>query len=127
MVKAIWDDREGFTLEAEGENRYLAERKLIQGFTSLGEDGAALLRSNPDYVSFKGIGAGDQLPNGAVVLAERLGVILAFNNTGGRDEYVTWRWDGRDLSSTQFGNYWYTLSNAAVDFENRVSRQEEPR
>jgi hypothetical protein len=67
---------------------------------------------------------GDWLPNGAVVLAEKAGVVLAFNNCGTKDEYVTWRWDGKDPATTIWGHYHKLLSNAALDFEARVHTEE---
>lgn len=67
---------------------------------------------------------GDQLPNGAIVLVEKEGVVLALNNCGTRDEYVTWRWDGLDRRSTTWGHYFPTLTEAAKDFDMRVALQE---
>jgi hypothetical protein len=62
---------------------------------------------------------GNVLPNGAIVLEINDHVILAKNNTGTKDEYVTWRWDGKDPASTVFGHYFERLHNAALDFEER--------
>lgn len=66
---------------------------------------------------------GDKLPNGAIVLVEKNGVVLALNNTGTRDEYVTWRWNRVCSASTCWGHYFPTLSAAALDFEHRAENQ----
>ena len=65
---------------------------------------------------------GDQLPNGAIVMEAKSNVILAKNNCGTRDEYVTWRWDGNDLNSTIWGHYFGSIADAAQDFEQRMER-----
>lgn len=67
---------------------------------------------------------GDELPNGAIVLLERSGVILAINNCGNDDEYVTWEWDGKNPASTSWGHYHRSLEAAAYDFESRFVRKE---
>jgi hypothetical protein len=61
---------------------------------------------------------GDRLPNGAVVLLERSGVVLA-HNEGAVQPYVTWKWDGTDPRSTFWGHYFHSLTSAASDFEIR--------
>ena len=63
---------------------------------------------------------GNVLPNGAIVIEIDDKVILAKNNCGTADEYVTWRWDGKDPASTHWGRYHKTLSMAAADFETRT-------
>lgn len=69
---------------------------------------------------------GDKLPNGAIVIEESNGVILAKTPRVFRDfpkEYVTWRWDGSHPDSTMYGNYFYSIAEAAKDFEGRVEAQ----
>jgi len=69
---------------------------------------------------------GNVLPNGAIVIEIKGRVILAKNNCGTRDEYVTWRWNGTDPQSTVFGRYREKLSEAAIDFEERVQADRPP-
>lgn len=126
MYIAIWDDREGFTLTATGDTKEAAVSEIIRLFNEIGEDGAALVKHNPTYLSVqesKGLlQPGTPLPNGAIVLLERSGVVLALNNCGTRDEFVTWRWDGKDPRSTYWGHYHRKFLDAARDFEERVDR-----
>lgn len=61
---------------------------------------------------------GDWLPNGAQVLAERSGVILAVSDKA-VEPYVTWQWDERDPASTVWGHYYRSIGAAAYDFESR--------
>lgn len=92
-------------------NRDIEEcRKLTKDFQPLIEE-------------IRKLKAGDQLPNGAIVLQEKNKIILAENNTGTRDEYVTWQWDGKDRRSTFYGHYHQTLAEAVADFEERVAKQ----
>lgn len=66
---------------------------------------------------------GTRLPNGAIVLLEKSGVILAVQDSV--QPFVTWRWDGERMASTMYGNYFRSISNAAKDFEERVEKQEQ--
>jgi hypothetical protein len=68
---------------------------------------------------------GDKLPNGAVVLLEKSGVILASQISV--QPYVTWRWDGVNPKSTTWGNYHTSIAKAAMDFEARCVREEKTR
>lgn len=70
---------------------------------------------------------GMELPNGAIVMEMTDSIILAKNNTGGRDEYVTWWWDGKDLASTTFGHYHELLVLAVKDYITRVANEIEAR
>jgi hypothetical protein len=63
---------------------------------------------------------GDKLPNGATVLLEKSGVILAVQDSV--EPFVTWLWNGTDPASTYWGHYWKRIHNAALDFEDRVER-----
>ena len=68
---------------------------------------------------------GTNLPNGAKVILEREGIILAYNNCGNQDEFVTWKWDGKDPKSTYLGHYSHSISLAARDFDERVAKEKE--
>lgn len=62
---------------------------------------------------------GDRLPNGATVIAEQAGVVLAM--TPGRPmPFVTWRWDGVKPDSTCWGHYYSSIARATEDYEKRV-------
>lgn len=65
---------------------------------------------------------GTVLPNGACVMIERSGVILAVQDSA--EPFVTWRWDGTDPKSTTHGHYHTVLSRAALDFEDRYRGEE---
>lgn len=65
---------------------------------------------------------GDRLPNGAIVIAEQAGVVLAAHPAG-PTPYVTWRWDGQDPRSTSWGHYYSSVVRAALDYEERVAKQ----
>jgi hypothetical protein len=69
--------------------------------------------------------SGDWLPNGAQVLLERSGVILAVNDS--IEPYITWQWDGKDPASTVWGHYFKSIARAALDFESRAAIQEKRR
>jgi hypothetical protein len=62
---------------------------------------------------------GTTLPNGATVLYEDGGVILAFQEST-MAPFITWRWDQEDPRTTCWGNYFKSLAQAAVDFEERL-------
>lgn len=62
---------------------------------------------------------GDKLPNGAIVIAEQAGVILAAYPEG-LTPYAIWRWDGTDPRFTSWGSYFSSVAQAAEDFETRV-------
>jgi hypothetical protein len=62
---------------------------------------------------------GTNMPNGAIIIEIRGRVILAKNNCGTREEYVTWMWDGEDLRSTSYGHYFDNILSAAKDFSER--------
>ena len=66
-----------------------------------------------------------QLPNGARLIDftyvgefTRLGVVLA--EMSGVQPYVTWEFYRKDFSTTSYGHYFKTLSEAAKDYEERV-------
>jgi hypothetical protein len=65
---------------------------------------------------------GTNLPNGAIVVDVRGKYILAFNNTGGRDEFVVWQWDRKNLNTTVYGHYYQQIEHAAADFAERAAR-----
>lgn len=65
---------------------------------------------------------GEVLPNGATVLLERSGIILAVKDSA--EPFVTWAWDGKDPKSTSWGHYHTVLSTAALDFEDRFRGEE---
>lgn len=66
---------------------------------------------------------GTKLPNGAVVMEECEGIILAKQDKARGPEYVTWRWDGTNPDSTYWGQYFDRLADAAANFTHRVDRQ----
>jgi hypothetical protein len=66
---------------------------------------------------------GDWLPNGAVVLFERSGVVLA-HSEGAVQPFVTWEWDGNDPATTIWGHYYRSIGAAAYDFESRAIMRE---
>jgi len=62
------------------------------------------------------IAIGMVLPNGATLLEFTDQVVLAKNKP---DEYITWRWDGKDPKSTYWGHYFRTIGEAAADYDLR--------
>ena len=62
--------------------------------------------------------AGQKLWNGALVICEKNGVVLAV--TKYYSTFITWRWDGKDTRTLWAGHYFASVAHAAADFERRV-------
>ena len=64
---------------------------------------------------------GQKLPNGALVICEKNGVVLAV--TRYYPTFITCLWDGENKRAT-CGNYFQSIGDAAADFESRVAANE---
>ena len=53
MIRAIWNDGEGFTFSSVGATEGAAKAGIIEGLREKGEDAIALVLNNPGFLTFR--------------------------------------------------------------------------